>query len=378
MGDIDGGLLGVEGGRWRVSTPALVIDLDALERNIQAMADHCRSSGVSLRPHAKTHKSVEVARRQIAAGAIGQCCAKLGEAEVLADGGVGGLLITSPIIAPASIQRLIALNARVADLMLVVDSPRSVDALALAARGAGQTLNLVVDIDLGLHRTGVASVDDALALARRIADQPALAFAGIQGYAGHLMHKPDRAERRARSLEAVDVLARTRDRLSQIGLAPGVITGGGTGTFDIDPAAGVLTELQAGSYVFMDRDYNDVWSAGGDAPPFETSLSVQTTVVSANSEGLVTTDAGFKAFATDAGPPRIVSGAPAGAAYFFFGDEHGGVRFAGADAAPALGAVIACVPPHCDPTVNLYDVYHVARGDTLVGLWPIEARGASR
>lgn len=375
--ETDRTLIGVPGGRWRIETPALVIDLDAFEANLAAMAAHCRAAGLALRPHAKTHKSVEVARRQIAAGAIGQCCAKLGEAEALAAGGIEGLLITSPVVTPAGIARVVALNGRARELMLVVDAPEVVDAMGAAAAKAGQTLALLVDVDVGLRRTGIAPGQPAVDLARRIAAHPALRFAGVQGYAGHLMHVTGRAERRVRSLEALGELARTRDLLVQVGLEPAIVTGGGTGTFDIDPQARVLTELQAGSYVFMDREYADVWRADDEAPPFATALTIQSTVVSANAPGMATIDAGYKAFATDAGAPSLLSGAPAGAAYFFFGDEHGGLTLAAGDRM-TVGALVTCDAPHCDPTVNLYDAYHVVRGDTLVELWPIEARGASR
>ena len=159
-----------------------------------------------------------------------------------------------------------------------------------------------------------------------------------------------------------------------MGLAPKLVSGGGTGTFDIDPDAQVLTELQVGSYVFMDRQYNDVWSS---RPPFETSLFVQTTVISANRTGLATTDAGFKAFATDAGAPVIASGAPSGASYFFFGDEQGGILYSEETSKLQPGDIVSCVVPHCDPTVNLYDRYHVVRGEMLAAIWPIEGRGRS-
>lgn len=370
-------LIGLPGGRRRIETPALVIDLDAFEANLAAMAAHCRAAGLSLRPHAKTHKSVQVARRQIAAGAVGQCCAKLGEAEALAAGGIDGLLITSPVVTPAGIARAVALNARVGELMLVVDAAEVVDAMGAAAAKAGQTLALLVDVDVGLRRTGTAPGQPAVDLARRIADHPALRFAGVQGYAGHLMHVAGRAERQARSLEALGQLALTRDLLIRVGLAPAIVTGGGTGTFDIDPQAQVLTELQAGSYVFMDREYADVWRADDEPPPFATALTIQSTVVSANAPGMATIDAGYKAFATDAGPPTVLSGASAGVTYFFFGDEHGGLNLPAEDRM-AVGDLVICNAPHCDPTVNLYDAYHVVRGDTLLEVWPIEARGAAR
>lgn len=347
-----------------IATPALVIDLDAFERNIARMAEHCRQSGVSLRPHAKTHKCVEVARRQIAAGAIGQCCAILDEAEHLASAGIENILINSPLVSEISVRRLIALNARVPGLMAVVDSKEAVSRLSQAAFAAGQTLTLLVDIDVGHHRTGIAPGEPAASLAAHIAQSPGLNFAGLQGYAGHVQHIADRAERELRSGEAMDKLRLTRELLKARGLAPRIISGGGTGSFDIDPARQVLTELQCGSYVFMDRQYNDVW---GDGPPFETSLFVLSRVVSANQPDMVTTDAGLKAFSTDADAPLIAYG-PQGASYSFFGDEYGKVRLAEGHAARA-GEAVACVTPHCDPTVNLYGHYVVIKGGEVVDHW---------
>ncbi len=350
-----------------LKTPALVIDLDAFERNIEKMADHCRASGIWLRPHAKTHKCAEIARQQILAGAIGQCCASLDEAEMLVGAGISSVLVTSPTVADGAIRQLLTLNAACPGLMAAVDSRQTVDTLAQAAFDAGQTLKLVVDIDIGHHRTGIAPGEPACALASAIARSPSLEFAGIQGYAGHLMHLADREERQTRSAAALDLLRLTRDQLRGMGLAPGTITGGGTGSFDIDPAQQVLTELQAGSYIFMDRQYNEVWS---DGPPFETSLFVLTRVVSANHPGLATTDAGLKAFSTDADAPLLAFGTEPGATYSFFGDEYGRLTLTG-DEAITLGAAVACVTPHCDPTVNLYGHYLVVRGGELVDRWPI-------
>ncbi|MBU6299205.1 MAG: DSD1 family PLP-dependent enzyme, partial [Alphaproteobacteria bacterium] len=206
-----------------------------------------------------------------------------------------------------------------------------------------------------------------------VAQAEGLEYAGLQCYAGQVQHMESANERRDASLSALKELGVLRDKLAAEGLAPKILSGGGTGTFDIDPDARVLTELQVGSYVFMDRQYNDVWP-GGPAP-FETSLYVQTTVISANRTGLATTDAGFKAFATDAGAPAIAQGAPEGASYFFFGDEQGGIIYSQSKLVP--GDVVSCVVPHCDPTVNLYDYFHAVRGETLVGIWPIEGRGRS-
>jgi len=219
--------------------------------------------------------------------------------------------------------------------------------------------------------------DDAASLVRMIAHNPAFEFKGLQCYAGNLQHLESRNERRERSLGALAELTDFCQRLRRDGISPEILTGAGTGTFDIDPDAGILTELQVGSYILMDGQYNDVWEKSGAPLPFETALYVQTTVISANRDGLATTDAGFKAFATDAGPPQIVAGAPPGASYFFFGDEQGGVLYSPDEQMLTPGDVVTCAVPHCDPTVNLYDCYHVIRGDRLEAIWPIEARGRS-
>ncbi|TMJ19918.1 MAG: DSD1 family PLP-dependent enzyme [Alphaproteobacteria bacterium] len=368
-------LVGVPGGRWRLNTPSVIVDLDLLEANIAKMARLCAESGIALRPHAKTHKSIEIARRQLGAGAIGICCAKLGEAEILAGGGIESILLTSPVVSAEGCRRLAALNRRCPELMVVADCAPNVAMLADAAADSGKPLKVILDLDVGQHRTGIAPGDGAVALAARIAAAPGLGLAGIQGYAGHLMHVHDRREREAATLAVMAALADMRDALEARGLACPIVTGGGTGTFDLDPSAAVLTELQAGSYVFMDAEYEDVWE--GERAPFETALFVQTTVISANLPGRATTDAGLKAFATDAGPPRIVRGAPEGARYVFSGDEQGRLEFS-EGGAMEVGAIVTCAVPHCDPTVNLYDHYHIVRGDTVIDIWPVDARGRSQ
>jgi len=370
-------LLDVPGGRWRLNTPSLIIDLDLLEENIAKMARLCGQQAIALRPHAKTHKSIEIARRQLTAGAIGICCAKLGEAEVFAAGGIGSILITSPVVSQEGCQRLAALNRLCPDLMIVTDCAANAEVLSLAGAASGRPLKVVIDLDVGHRRTGIVPGDGAIALAGVIAAKPDLSLVGIQGYAGHLMHVGDRREREAGTFAVMDSLDRMRAALEGQGLACPIVTGGGTGTFDLDPRAHVLTDLQAGSYLFMDAQYNDVWETGDERAPFSTSLFVQTTVISANLPGLATTDAGLKAFATDAGLPRIIGGAPGGTRYVFRGDEHGGLEFSPGNALET-GATITCAVPHCDPTVNLYDHYHVVRGDTLVDIWPIDARGRSQ
>ncbi|MDR3498310.1 MAG: DSD1 family PLP-dependent enzyme [Parvibaculum sp.] len=369
-------LIGKPGSRAAIATPALVIDLDAFERNIATMAEHCRRNGLSLRPHAKTHKSAAIAKAQLAAGAIGQCCAKLGEAEAMGEGGIESIVITSPVVTAQGIARLMALNAKISDLIVAVDNPENARALDAAARAAGKPLKVLADLDPGLHRTGAQPGEAVLALGEFAHKAQGLTLRGLQCYAGHVMHIEAFADRREQSLVAMKLLGETRDAFRARGLPTDIVSGGGTGSFDIDPEAKVLTELQGGSYVFMDKQYNDVHGGNGATMPFATSLFVQMSVVSNNTKGLATTDAGFKAFSTDAEPPVLAAGAPEGAKYFFFGDEQGGIALPGGGSLP-LGAQLTAVTPHCDPTVNLYDCYHVVRGDTLIDIWPIEARGKS-
>lgn len=367
-------LVGQPGSRQELDTPALLIDLDALEANIEAMAAHCRTTGQRLRPHTKTHKSVEIARRQVAAGAVGVCCATLGEAEVMGRAGIPGVHITSPVVRPNRIARLMALNAAADGLSVVVDHPDNMAALAEAAEAAGKPLTVFIDIDVGSRRTGVPSAQQAVALAIQADAAASLNYAGIQGYAGGLQHIYDWDERVRKGQEVADFLSETRRQLAAAGLEPPLITGGGTGTHDMDWRQGVLNELQAGSYIFLDTDYKAVAHTGDAATRFREGLFVQSSVVSAAQEDCVTTDGGLKAFATDCGMPELRRGAPAGARYTFAGDEHGRITFA-SDERIGLGAVVECLSPHCDPTVNLYSVYHIVRGDTLIDIWPVDTRG---
>ena len=375
---LHGALVGESDGRSRLNTPVLVVDLDALDRNIARMADFAAEHGVALRPHAKTHKSVDIARRQVAAGAVGLCCAKLGEAEALAEGGIGGLHITSPVVSAPAIARLAALNGRMDDLMVVVDHPDNARALA-AAVGDGKPLKVIIDVDPGIRRTGVASPEKALELARAIDALPALKLMGVQFYCGAEQHIEGWEARRAAIAEKTAYLRIVIAALTDAGFPPEIVTGGGTGTHRMDVEEGAFTELQVGSYVFMDDQYGACALVEDGPNPYETALMVDARVVSANAGPLVTVDAGFKAFSTDAERPRILSGAPEGAAYAFMGDEHGAVILpSGANERPGLADRVTLAAPHCDPTVNLYATYHVVRGEALLALWPVTARGMSR
>lgn len=373
-----GHLIGRDGSRRKLNTPVLVVDLDALERNIARMSQWAPKQGLALRPHVKTHKSAAIARLQQKAGAIGFCCAKLGEAEALADNGItDGLLLTSPVVSDPAIRRLIELNARTNNLMCVVDHPQNVKALGEAARAFGKPLHVLIDIDPGLHRTGVASPEAAVHLFREISSHRALVYSGVQFYCGREQHIEQYAERRAVIQQKTGYLRTVIDALQQAGATPPIITGGGTGTHRIDAELGTFTELQVGSYIFMDSQYAACEITAGHEPPFEFALMVDVRVISANSPGMRTVDAGYKALATDGGIPRVLAGMPPETEYLFMGDEHGAL-ISSAGPLPGIGDRIILTASHCDPTVNLYDSCHVVRGDTLIAIWPVDARGRSR
>jgi D-serine deaminase-like pyridoxal phosphate-dependent protein len=369
-------LIGQQGSRWRLPTPALVVDLDRLEANIARQAGRAKAAGLALRPHAKTHKSAFVAKAQIAAGAVGACCAKPGEAEALATAGVTGLLITSPIASADVAERCAALTRLDPRLMVVVDNPIGARALQAACEADGADIGVLIDVDVGMGRTGVASLEAAVALADEIARSPRLRFAGVQGYGGSWQHMRGADARLAAVQAGMVTLSAIVEALRARGHACDLVTGGGTGTVTADVETGVLTELQCGSYVFMDNQYADALGDDEDGA-FATSLSVQSRVISANAPAWVTIDAGLKAFATDGPAPRPLTAPFVGQAYFYFGDEHGGLpRPAGGPV--SLGDRVELTAPHCDPTVDRYSAYHLVRGDTLVGIEPIQAARQSR
>lgn len=360
-----------------VPTPALLLDLDRFERNLARMAAHVRAHGKGLRPHAKTHRCPEIARQQVAAGALGVACAKLGEAEVMAGAGLRGLLITTEVVAPSAIRRLVRLAAEAPDTMVVVDHPANVAALAREAAAEGVRLGVLVDGDVGNRRTGVAPGAPALALARAVAAAPSLRLRGLQGYAGHCAHVMGWKARRRASRAALAPLEATRALLEGAGLPVEIVAGGSTGTWDIDVEVAGLTELQAGSYCVMDLEYHRIGSRTGPLlTEFELALTVVATVVSAPAADRAIVDAGLKAFATDRPfPPEPVE-RPA-LAYGLAGDEHGRLSVTDPARAPRLGERLEFFPPHCDPTINLYERIYACRGERVEAVWEISARGRS-
>jgi 3-hydroxy-D-aspartate aldolase len=360
-----------------IPTPALLLDLDRFERNLRRMAAHVRAAGKNLRPHAKTHRCPEIARRQVDAGALGVACAKLGEAEVMARAGVRGLLITTEVVAPGAIRRLLQLASAAPDTLVVVANAANVADLGREAAADGVTLNILIDIDVGNKRTGIAPGEPALALTRAVAAQRALRFRGLQGYAGHCAHVIGWDARREASRAALAPLMETRALIERAGLPVEIVAGGSTGTWDIDVELPGLTELQAGSYCVMDLDYRRIGGRGAETlGAFEMALTVVTTVVSVPTADRAMVDGGLKAFSTDKPfPPESVE--RPGVSFAFAGDEHGRLTVTDFSRAPRLGERIEFFPPHCDPTINLYDRIYAMRADKVEAVWEVAARGRS-
>lgn len=354
-----------------IETPALVVRLDALERNLDAMAHAVASAGLRLRPHAKSHKCVEIARLQLARGAVGICCQKTDEALVFLEAGFGDVVVTNEVIATAKLDRL-AKAAATARVGLLVDSEAGVTHASDAAMRAGTLLDLYVEVDLGAGRCGVLP-DDAGSLAALAVSRPGVRFAGLQCYHGPAQHlrTPD-ARAAAIAAAQVKTLQAKRAVESQ-GLACPLVTGAGTGTWALERASGVWNELQPGSYVFMDADYARNAVGPGELR-FEHALFVLASVMSTPATGRAICDAGLKAFSFDSGVPLVH--AREGVSYAKGSDEHGVLEVSERVVAPGLGERIWLIPGHCDPTVNLYDWIVGVRGETVECVWSVAARGA--
>ena len=344
-----------------ILTPALLLDLDAFEANLARMLEHVKRSGKALRPHAKAHKCVEIAKRQIAAGACGACVATLAEAELMQKGGITGLLLTSPVADPRKIARIVDTGA-----IVVVDHAQQAEWYQDAARGAGRKIDVLVDLDVGDHRTGARSTAQALEIAEAIDRATHLNLRGLQAYSVVGSHASPDAERMRVSKEVFAVAAATRDAMARKGLSTEILSGGSTGTWQIDTSLPELTELQAGSFVLMDMAYR---RAGVD---FRQGITVLGTVVSANHQGFVSVDAGTKSFSTDRGYGPEAAHLP-GSSYRWGGDEFGYVDVNDPAKLPSLGDKIEFIPPHCDPTVNLYNAIYACRGDVVEAVWPVKA-----
>ena len=352
-----------------IDTPALIVELDALEANIAGMARYAQAHGVRLRPHFKTHKCVEIARRQIAAGAVGLCCQKVSEAEVLVSGGIQDILVTNQVLAPAKLDRLMRL-ADHACVGVCVDSLAGME--ALLARRPVSSVDVYVELDVGAGRCGVDDPASVLDLARLIADQRHLRFGGIHAYHGRAQHLRSAGERAAAITEASRRVEVVQDLLACHDFRAPVVTGGGTGTFILEATSGCYDEIQPGSYVFMDRDYADN-EPDEAAPRFAHSLFILSMVQSRRPTHAVV-DAGHKAHTVDSGMP-VIAGRP-GLMYQRPSDEHGVIIAKEGTRLPDVGEVLRLIPGHCDPTVNLYDWLICIRDSEVADIWPVDARGA--
>jgi len=358
-------------------TPALVVDVDAMEFNLAKMAGLYSRGQKSLRPHVKTHKCPILARRQLELGAVGICAAKVSEAEVMADAGIGDVLITSPVVTREKIERLLGVRKKSPGIAIVVDQQQNVHDLNEAASAAGMELTVLVDLNVGTDRTGVAMGPDAVRLAESIVSSPSLRFGGLQAYAGQAQHVRGWENRCCVSRRIMERAAEVRWQLESQGIEVPVLSGGGTGTYDIDNGLDGLTDLQAGSYLFMDVNYRNVGGRGGIVfDDFKPALFVLATAISQPAGGMITVDAGFKAFATDQEEPELFG--ISGVSYTWAGDEHGMLRFIEPGRAIGIGDKVLLIASHCDPTVNLYDYYYPMKDGRISEIWPIAARGCSQ
>ncbi len=356
-----------------VDTPALLLDLDAFERNLAALQTTLGGWTGRVRPHAKSHKCPEIARRQVAGGAVGVCCQKVGEAEILVRAGIEDVVVVNEIAGAPKLARLARL-ARTARIGVAVDDAENVNDLDRAARDAGVSVDVLVEVDVGMERCGVQPGSAAVALARSVAGARHLRFAGLQAYCGSAQHVRGFDERRAAAATAARKVRETLDLLAAEGLHAGTVTGGGTGTYRFEVASGVYNEIQPGSYVFLDADYaKNLDETGHLVQTFVQSLFVLTTVMSHTVPHRAVVDAGLKAQSIDSGMPLVVD--VAGARYTRPSDEHGVIALDGPDRL-SIGQKIRLVPGHCDPTVNLHDWLVCIRRDRVEAVWPISARGA--
>ncbi|HZE60012.1 MAG TPA: DSD1 family PLP-dependent enzyme [Burkholderiales bacterium] len=356
-----------------IDTPALVLELDAFERNLRTLADSVKGRKVGarqvrVRAHAKTHKCPEIAKRQIALGAIGVCCQKVSEAEALVDGGVADILVSNEVVGAKKIARLAAL-ARRARIGVCVDNMQNVVAL----QASGAKLDVYIELEVGMRRCGIAPGQDAVEIARAISKSPHLKFAGLQAYHGRAQHMRTIEERHAAIEGAAQHVFEMKRLLEKASIPCPIVTGAGSGTYMLEVEASAWDEIQPGSYIFMDVDYaKNEWAA--PLPRFEHALFVLATVMSRPAADRAIVDAGLKASSVDSGMPLVWQ--RAGLNYRAASDEHGVIDIAPGAQAPALGEKLYLVPGHCDPTVNLYDWYVCVRNGRVEALWPITARGA--
>ncbi|MES3017397.1 MAG: alanine racemase [Bacteroidota bacterium] len=363
--------------KWDLDTPALIVDLDKMDRNIKAVHTRLQGTGVGVRPHVKTHKSPAIAKMQIAAGAVGVCAAKLGEAEVMLENGIKSVLLTTVNVSAPKIVKAMALRKKHKGFIQAADNPQNIQDLQDAAKAAGIRAEVVLDIDV-IRRSGVAPGQPALALAQMIDKMPNLKFCGILAYDGGVQHVIGFKKRQEQALKAYEPVVKTFELMKAAGLNMEIFSGGGTGTYDIMSVVPGFTDVQVGSYVFMDRQYMEIGGEKNEKvfDDFETSLTVMSTIVNNYHPGRLTTDSGSKAFTLNK-PNPLVLGEP-DFNYNAGSDEYGTITFEKSNKSYKVGDKLEIIAPHCDPIVNLYDVIYGIRNDKVASIIPVLARGKSQ
>lgn len=363
-----------------LDTPCLVIDKEKLHHNLNAMRQHSLHNKINIRPHCKTHKCTKLAKLQLEYGAIGISAAKISEAEVLINQEIRGVLITSPVVTQYKIERLINCIQKAPDTMVVVDNEQNIADLTQAAASIQQKINVLVDLDPGLGRTGVKP-HLALEFGINIHHSKWLNLCGIQCYAGNLQHISFYEQRKENSLKTMQMASEVVKDFKKHGLPCSILTGSGTGTYDIDIEASEITEIQPGSYTVMDVEYAVIGSKENPYhfSTFQHAMTLLTTVISSNQTEHVTVDAGTKSIYVDStNKPKIISHANLEYDWGSFGDEHGKITTTENGQLPANKEVIEMIVPHCDPTINLFDKFYLVSQGVIVDVWDIDMRGASQ
>jgi 3-hydroxy-D-aspartate aldolase len=358
-----------------IQTPCLILDLDALERNVKKMGDYAKAHGMRHRAHGKMHKSVDVLKlQQDLGGACGVCCQKVSEAEVFARAGIKDVMVSNQVTEPAKIDRLARMPKLGARVLVCVDDPENVKALSAAAQKHGTELEALVEIDCGAGRCGVSTTQDVVNIAKLIDAAPGLKFAGLQAYQGAMQHLDKYEDRKAKLDAAIAQVADAVQGLKAQGLECDIVGGGGTGSYYFESNSGVYNELQCGSYAFMDADYGRILDKDGkriDQGEWENSLFILTTVMSHAKADKAIVDAGLKAQSVDSGLPKVFGRDDV--EYLKCSDEHGVV--ADPKGVLKVNDKLRLVPGHCDPTCNVHDWYVGVRGGKVEKVWPVSARG---
>ncbi|RUR23999.1 DSD1 family PLP-dependent enzyme [Legionella qingyii] len=359
-----------------LDTPCLLIDKNILQSNLEAMRNHSIEKKVNVLPHCKTHKCSKLAQLQIEYGAIGVSVAKISEAEVLIQNGIPNVLITSPIVTNNKISRLISCLEQAPSTLIVVDNKENIVALNEAGARHKKMIHVLVDVDPGIGRTGVKP-EYALNFALEMKQFPWLNLMGIQCYAGNLQHISSFNERKIKSLQTMQMASDLVKRFREHGLNCPILTGSGTGTYDIDVEATEVTEIQPGSYTVMDVQYTSIGSQsdGEQFNTFKPAMTLLTTVISNNRAEHVTVDAGTKSIYIEQCKPQIINHQGLEYDWGGFGDEHGKVTAVNGAQLPAYGEVLELIVPHCDPTINLFDQFFITENDVVVDIWDIDLRG---